>query len=204
MDQFDDLPDVVEKDDKPKFVTEVHKPPGQLQQVSTWPVSMFGDNMTESEPVQGQQVDRRRRFLAGVTSVRLEAAFDCVPFSSRLIAGGRPPVLKAMPNDLGSDKESITVEFDAELAYHGSRLKPQCEAEDASDGATVVEDPDSTTDITAGIPEPPVPTEGGLKRLDVTVGCAKCPTTPPDWSWTSTARAGAPRRRARARGGTGP
>ena len=26
MDKFDDLPDIVEKDTKPKFVTEVHKP----------------------------------------------------------------------------------------------------------------------------------------------------------------------------------
>ena len=26
MDQFDDLPDIVEKDDRPQFQTEVHKP----------------------------------------------------------------------------------------------------------------------------------------------------------------------------------
>ena len=52
MDQFDDLPDVVKKDDKPKFQTEVHQAPGQLQQVSTWHVSLFGANMTENEPKQ--------------------------------------------------------------------------------------------------------------------------------------------------------
>merc|ERR1719265_1159390 len=38
----------------------------------------------------------------------------------------------------------------------------------------------TTTTTTPGIPTPPVPKERVVKRLDVTVGYMKCPTTPPD------------------------
>ena len=53
------------------------------------------------------------------------------------------------------------------------------ENEDASNDEDAVEDPTTTTTITAGIPAPPIPTEGVMKRLDVTVGYTKCPTTSP-------------------------
>jgi prolyl-tRNA synthetase len=52
--------------------------------------------------------------------------------------------------------------------------------EDASDDEDAAEDPTTTTTTTAGIPTPPVPKERVVKRLDVTVGYMKCPTTPPD------------------------
>jgi len=54
--------------------------------------------------------------------------------------------------------------------------------EDASDDedSAAAEDPTTTTTTTAGIPTPPVPKERVVKRLDVTVGYMKCPTTPPD------------------------
>merc|ERR1719327_1735715 len=38
----------------------------------------------------------------------------------------------------------------------------------------------TTTTTTQGIPTPPVPKQRVVKRLDVTVGYMKCPTTPPD------------------------
>merc|ERR1719238_2407090 len=52
--------------------------------------------------------------------------------------------------------------------------------EDASDDEDAAEDPTTTTTTTAGIPTPPVPKERVVKRLDITVGYMKCPTTPPD------------------------
>merc|ERR1719265_684036 len=39
----------------------------------------------------------------------------------------------------------------------------------------------TTTTTTQGIPTPPVPKQRVVKRLDVTVGYMKCPTTPPDF-----------------------
>merc|ERR1719265_2145327 len=38
----------------------------------------------------------------------------------------------------------------------------------------------TTTTTTPGIPTPPVPKARVVKRLDITVGYMKCPTTPPD------------------------
>ena len=44
MDQFDDLPDVVEKDDKPKFKTEVHFANKATGQISNGLQPLFGDD----------------------------------------------------------------------------------------------------------------------------------------------------------------
>ena len=52
MDQFDDLPDFVEKDSKPKFMTEVHKPSNQDQQVSNGLKPLFEDEPTQAELYQ--------------------------------------------------------------------------------------------------------------------------------------------------------
>ena len=46
MDQFDDLPDFVEKDSKPKFMTEVQKPTHENQQNSNGLMPLFGDEPT--------------------------------------------------------------------------------------------------------------------------------------------------------------
>ena len=49
MDQFDDLPDIVEKDTKPKFQTEVSHNSNQHQQVSNGLVPLFGDDQVQQE-----------------------------------------------------------------------------------------------------------------------------------------------------------
>ena len=48
MDQFDDLPDIVEKDNKPKFQTEVSNSSNLNQQVANLFVPLFGDEPTEA------------------------------------------------------------------------------------------------------------------------------------------------------------
>jgi len=52
--------------------------------------------------------------------------------------------------------------------------------DNATATADAAEDPTTTTSTTPGIPTPPVPKQRVVKRLDVTVGYMKCPTTPPD------------------------
>ena len=49
MDQFDDLPDFVEKDTKPKFQTEVSHNSNQNQQISNGLVPLFGDDQIQPE-----------------------------------------------------------------------------------------------------------------------------------------------------------
>ena len=52
MDQFDDLPDIVEKDDKPKFQTEVSNSSNLNQQVANLLVPLFGDDQIQPEAVK--------------------------------------------------------------------------------------------------------------------------------------------------------
>ena len=52
MDQFDDLPDIAEKDNKPKWVTEVHATSPQDQQISNGLEPLFGDAATVVSPQQ--------------------------------------------------------------------------------------------------------------------------------------------------------
>ena len=56
MDKFDDLPDIVEKDTKPKFLTEVHQPAPADQQVSNGLMPLFDEEPTDvpHEQVQAE------------------------------------------------------------------------------------------------------------------------------------------------------
>ena len=49
MDEFDDLPDVVEKDDKPKFQTEMNNNSNLNQRVANLLMPLFGDDQSQKE-----------------------------------------------------------------------------------------------------------------------------------------------------------
>ena len=60
MDQFDDLPDIVEKDNKPTFQTEICNNSNLNQQVANLFVPLFGDEPTEATVMAGGHQDAEK------------------------------------------------------------------------------------------------------------------------------------------------
>ena len=71
MDQFDDLPDIVEKDSKPTFQTEICHNSDLNQQVANLFVPLFGDEPTEASVMAGTP---RRRTITSVLGTKVTSS----------------------------------------------------------------------------------------------------------------------------------